>query len=55
MSILRQGLMSMNLQSQWQTFFTGIVVILAVVLDNYRIRKASEVRKGLDEKRDITK
>jgi ribose transport system permease protein len=51
MSILRQGLMSMNMQSQWQTFFTGIVVIAAVVLDNYRIKKASEVRKGLEEKR----
>lgn len=50
MSILRQGLMSMNLQSQWQTFFTGIIVIGAVVLDNYRIRKASEVRSGSDEK-----
>jgi ribose transport system permease protein len=55
MSILRQGLMSMNLQSQWQTFFTGIVVIAAVVLDNYRIRKASEVRKSLDEKSEIKK
>jgi ribose transport system permease protein len=54
MSILRQGLMSMNLQSQWQTFFTGIIVIGAVVLDNYRIRKASEV-KGSDEKLAIKK
>jgi len=46
MSILRQGLMSMNLQSQWQTFLTGIVVIGAVMLDNYRIKKASEIKKG---------
>lgn len=45
MSILKQGLMSMNLQSQWQTFFTGIVVIGAVLLDNYRIKKANEIKK----------
>ena len=44
MSILKQGLMSMNLQAQWQTFFTGIVVICAVLLDNYRNRKASEIK-----------
>jgi ribose transport system permease protein len=55
MSILRQGLMSMNLQSQWQTFFTGIIVIAAVVLDNYRIRKASEVKRGSDEKLIVQK
>ena len=46
MSILKQGLMSMNLQSQWQTFFTGVVVIGAVMLDNYRSKKASEIKKG---------
>lgn len=45
MSILKQGLMSMNLQGQWQTFFTGVVVIGAVLLDNYRNKKANEVKK----------
>ena len=43
MSILKQGLMSMNLQAQWQTFFTGIVVIGAVLLDLYRNKKANEI------------
>ena len=46
MSILKQGLMSMNLQGQWQTFFTGVVVIGAVMLDNWRNKKASEIKKG---------
>jgi ribose transport system permease protein len=44
MSILKQGLMSMNLQGQWQTFFTGVVLIGAVMLDNWRIKKASEIK-----------
>lgn len=46
MSVLKQGLMSMNLQGQWQTFFTGIVVIGAVLLDIYRNKKANEVKKA---------
>ena len=45
MSILKQGLMSMNLQGQWQTFFTGIVVIGAVLLDIYRNKKANQIKK----------
>lgn len=45
MSVLKQGLMSMNLQGQWQTFFTGIVVIGAVLLDIYRNNKAKQVKK----------
>lgn len=45
MSVLKQGLMSMNLQGQWQTFFTGIVVIGAVLLDIYRSRKANQIKK----------
>jgi ribose transport system permease protein len=45
MSVLKQGLMSMNLQGQWQTFFTGIVVIGAVLLDTYRNNKANQVKK----------
>ena len=44
MSVLRSGLPSMNLQSQYQTFFTGVVVIGAVLLDIYRTQKATEVR-----------
>ncbi|MGE5614585.1 MAG: ABC transporter permease [Bacillota bacterium] len=44
MSVLKQGLMSMNLQGQWQTFFTGIVVIGAVLLDLYRNKKANQVK-----------
>lgn len=44
MSILRVGLPSMDLQSHYQTFFTGVVVIGAVLLDQYRNKKASEVK-----------
>lgn len=45
MAVLRQGLMSMGLQGHYQTFFTGIVVIAAVMLDIYRNKKASQVKK----------
>jgi ribose transport system permease protein len=41
MSVLKIGLMSMGLQGHYQTFFTGLVVVLAVLLDIYR-RKSSE-------------
>ncbi|MDD3840941.1 MAG: ABC transporter permease, partial [Clostridia bacterium] len=44
MSILKQGLMSMNLQAHYQTLFTGIVVIIAVMLDIYRSKKAGELK-----------
>ena len=44
MSVLRAGLPSMDLQAHFQTFFTGIVVIGAVLLDIYRNKKASEVK-----------
>lgn len=44
MSVLRTGLPSMNLQSQYQTFFTGVVVLGAVLLDIYRNKRATEVR-----------
>lgn len=44
MSVLRAGLPSMDLQSQYQTFFTGIVVLGAVLLDIYRTKKATEVK-----------
>lgn len=42
MSVLRNGLMSMGLQSQWQVFFTGVVVIGAVLLDIYRTTKSGK-------------
>lgn len=45
MNVLKQGLMSMQLQSQWQTFFTGIVIILAVLLDNYRVAATNKIKK----------
>jgi Ribose/xylose/arabinose/galactoside ABC-type transport systems, permease components len=44
MSVLSTGLPAMNLEAHWQTFFTGVIVIGAVLLDMYRTRKASEVR-----------
>jgi ribose transport system permease protein len=34
----------LNLEAHWQTFFTGVIVIGAVLLDMYRTRKAAEVR-----------
>ncbi len=45
MSVLRQGLMSMGLQGHWQTFLTGAVVIGAVLLDQYRVKKSNQVRR----------
>lgn len=36
MAVLKTGLMSIGAQQQWQLFFTGVVVILAVLMDNYR-------------------
>ena len=44
MSVLATGLPSLNLEAHWQTFFTGVIVIGAVLLDMYRTRKAAEVR-----------
>jgi ribose transport system permease protein len=56
MSVLSIGLPSMDLQAHYQTFFTGIVVIGAVLLDMYRIRKSSEVHvpTAADSYRDKT-
>jgi ribose transport system permease protein len=44
MSVLATGLPALNLEAHWQTFFTGVIVIGAVLLDMYRNRKAAEVR-----------
>lgn len=38
MAVLKPGLMSMNLQSQYQVLATGIVVILAVMLDVFNAK-----------------
>lgn len=48
MSILKNGLISMNLPAPYQTFFTGIVVIGAVLLDVYRNKRANTVKKSND-------
>ncbi len=44
MAVLRSGLPAMDLQAHYQTFFTGVVVIGAVLLDIYRNKKVSEVK-----------
>lgn len=44
MSVLSTGLPSLNLEAHYQTFFTGVIVLGAVLLDMYRTRTASEVR-----------
>lgn len=44
MATLKRGLASMGLQAHWQTFFTGFVVIGAVLLDNFRSRAAARVK-----------
>ncbi len=44
MSVLATGLPALNLEAHWQTFFTGVIVIGAVLLDMYRNTKAAEVR-----------
>jgi len=45
MSIVKIGLKSMNLPPPLELMFTGLVVIGAVWLDMYRVRKANEVKK----------
>ncbi|MGI6688769.1 MAG: ABC transporter permease [Christensenellales bacterium] len=44
MAVLRAGLSSLGLQAHWQTFFTGVVVIGAVLMDNFRVRAAQKVK-----------
>jgi ribose transport system permease protein len=44
MSVLATGLPSLDLEAHYQTFFTGVIVIGAVLLDMYRNKKAAEVR-----------
>ncbi|MDD3339589.1 MAG: ABC transporter permease [Lachnospiraceae bacterium] len=42
MSVLKNGLLAAGLEAQWQTFFTGVVVIAAVLLDIYRNKVANK-------------
>ncbi|WP_066687828.1 ABC transporter permease [Christensenella intestinihominis] len=44
MAVLKTGLTSIGLQPQWQTFFVGVVVILAVLMDIYRQKSANKVK-----------
>ena len=46
MSVLKNGLSACGLQAQWQTFFTGLVVIGAVLLDIYRTKASNKVKKS---------
>ena len=43
-AVLKAGLSSLGLQAHWQTFFTGVVVIGAVLMDNMRVRAAQKVK-----------
>ena len=44
-NVLKNGLMSMSLPVQWQTFFIGLVVVIAVLLDVIRAKRAKMVKK----------
>ncbi len=46
MSVLKNGLSSCGLQAPWQTFFTGVVVIGAVLLDIQRNKAANRIKKS---------
>ena len=46
MSVLKTGLSACGLQAPWQTFFTGIVVILAVLMDIQRTKATGRVKKS---------
>ena len=46
MSVLKNGLPACGLQAPWQNFFTGIVVIGAVLLDIQRTKAAAKVKKS---------
>ncbi|MGI9256258.1 MAG: ABC transporter permease [Salinispira sp.] len=52
MSVLSVGLPSMDLQAHYQTFFTGIVVVGAVLLDMYRNKRMSSVRIISDQNKE---
>ena len=46
MSVIKNGLPACGLQAPWQNFFTGIVVIGAVLLDIQRTKAAAKVKKS---------
>ena len=46
MSVLKNGLSACGLQAPWQTFFTGAVVIGAVLLDIQRTKAANRVKRS---------
>ena len=46
MSVLKNGLPACGLQAPWQNFFTGVVVIGAVLLDIQRTKAAAKVKKA---------
>lgn len=46
-NILKVGLVTVGLQQQWQIFFTGLVLVLAVLMDIYRSEKAKKVVKSM--------
>lgn len=42
MAVLKSGLMAISVPQQWQTLLTGVVLILAVLLDVYRQQNAQK-------------
>lgn len=46
MCFLKQDLMQSGFQPHWLSFFTGIVVVLAVLLDQWRVKQSNKVRKA---------
>jgi len=46
MSVLKNGLSACGLQAPWQTFFTGLVVIGAVLLDIQRTKAANRAKRS---------
>lgn len=44
-NVLKNGLMAMSLPVQWQQFFIGVVVIVAVLLDIVRSKRAANVKR----------
>lgn len=46
MSVIKNGLPACGLQAPWQNFFTGLVVIGAVLLDIYRTNAATKVKRS---------
>lgn len=55
MALLKPGLMSVDLQPHWQNFFTGLVVIGAVLLDQYRTKRSNVVRAEIKARKKAEK